>query len=212
MFKLDNGSSLSASTDSQHLILHTLQSNGFTVSRGLDAASHGDQVFTFFFSAAFRNQLNKIYNFINFGQGDGGIGIGTAELSNFLKGFIDQQPPPVQDGFKYIVKEPLLSETVLGVTPADFRQSDPKCIMQTDKVASWNRDYQFLSQTCFLGLEFDLLLHDILTFNVVDLLFSNTAISIGITYMMHLARTHLTLYFAKKNLARTSHIDERFLL
>jgi meckelin len=182
------------------------------VSRGLDAASPGEQVFTFFFSSAFRNQINKIYSFIKQREGEDTVShIGIAELSTFLRGFIDQQPPPAIDGLKYMVKQPLISETLLGVTPADFRQSDPKCIMQTDCTTNWSRDYHFLSQT-FIGIETDLLLHDILTFNVADLLFSNTALSAFIAYSMHLARTHLALYFARKNLASTSQIDERFLL
>jgi hypothetical protein len=190
------------------------EASGFTVSRGLDAASQGDQVFLFFFSSTFRNQVDKIYSFINVGRENETTNaenhLGRAELSNFLKGFVDQQPPPVQDSLKYIVREPLLSETLLGVTPADFRQRDPKCILQPD-TTNWSRDYQFLSQT-FLGIELDLLLHDILTFNVVDLMFSNSAISILATYMIHLARTHLAAHFGKKNLAHSSHIDERFLL
>lgn len=187
------------------------EAQGHTIKRGLEAASQGDQVFVFFCSVAFRNQINKIYNFIDMGsQADTDNHVGKAELGNFLKGFIDQQPPPHDDGLKYVIREPLISETILGVTPADFRQSNRKCIMQPDRT-NWSRDYQFLSQT-FLGKEMDLLLHDILMYNAFDLMFNNSALTIFLTYMVHVARTVLTAYFTKKNIANTSHIDERFLL
>ena len=184
------------------------EANGFTVGRGLDAASQGDQVFVLYCSGAFRNQIDRICGLTRDTESDSHVG--TAAMSNFLKGFIDQQPPPTQDGLKYAVREPLVSESVFGLTPADFRQSDPKCIMQPDHT-NWNRDYQFLSST-FQGIELHLLLHDILIYNAVDLLFNNTAASIFVTYVIHLARKILTSYCAKKNLSITSHIDERFLL
>eukprot|EP00956_Cyclotella_meneghiniana_P004858 scaffold6003_cov79-Cyclotella_meneghiniana.AAC.1 len=187
------------------------EAQGHTIKRGLDAASQGDQVFVFFCSLAFRNQISKIYNFIQMGsETDTNNHVGKAELGNFLKGFIDQQPPPHDDGLKYVVREPLISETILGVTPADFRQSNRKCIMQPDRT-NWSRDYQFLSQT-FLGKEIDLLLHDILTYNAVDLMFNSSSVAILLTYMVHVAHTVLTTHFTKKNIANSTHIDGRFLL
>ena len=184
------------------------EANGLTISRGLDAAPQGDQAFVLYCSGAFRNQIDGTYNLMR--DTDSTTNVGTTALSNFLKGFIDQQPPPTQEGLKYAVREPSVSESVLGFTPADFRQSDPKCIMQPDRT-SWNKDYQFLSST-FQGIELDLLLHDILAYNAIDLMFHNTAASIFVTYMIHLARKFMTSYFAKKNLSITSKIDERFLL
>lgn len=136
--------------------------------------------------------------------------IGKAELSSFLRGFIDQQPQPTQDSLKYVVREPLATEAMFGLTPADFRQSDPKCILQPDH-AKWHCDFSFLSSG-FHGIEMDLLLHDILTYNAVDLLFNSSAVSTCVTYIIHLARTLLATHFMKKNLSGTSLVDERFLL
>lgn len=99
---------------------------------------------------------------------------------------------------------------ILGLTPADFRTDDPKCILEPDGT-KWNSDYRFLSAT-FLGIEMDLLLHDILTYNAIDLVFNNSAISLFAAYLMHLARTFLTAHLAKNNICNTSLIDKRFLL
>eukprot|EP00804_Cyclotella_cryptica_P009607 CCRYP_006304-RC/>CCRYP_006304-RC protein AED:0.04 eAED:0.04 QI:1898/0.4/0.66/1/0.6/0.66/6/31/1047 len=189
------------------------EAQGFTVSRGLDAASRADQVFVMFCSSAFHSQISKIFKLIKIRQTEEAQAynrLGKAELSTFLKGFIYQQPPPVQEGLKYVVRDAILTETVLGLTPADFRMDDPKCLLEPD-CTKWNRDYTFLSAT-FLGIEMDLLVHDILTYNVVDLMFDNPATSIFATYLMHIARTWLAAHFAKNNLSHTSFIDKRFLL
>lgn len=166
-----------------------------------------------FCSSAFCTQISKIHKLIKIGQNKEAHAynrLGKAELSSFLKGFIYQQPPPVQEGLKYIVREAAISETVLGLTPADFRTDDPKCILEPD-CTKWNRDYLFLSAT-FLGIEMDLFLHDILTYNAIDLVFNNSAISLFGAYLMHLARTSLAAHFAKNNLSENSLVDKRFLL
>ncbi|EED96619.1 predicted protein [Thalassiosira pseudonana CCMP1335] len=194
------------------------EANGTTISRGLDGSSNEDQVFVLYCSSAFHRQIGKIYMYVKNRRvdevdddADNRMAVAKAEMSSFLRSFIDQQPPPTKDELMYSVREPWLVERLFGVTPADFRtQSEPKCILQPDETR-WNRDYEFISTT-FLGIELDLFIHDVLTYNMADMAFNNPAISMVVTYAMHLARTSLISYFGQKNLAETTLINERFIL
>ena len=167
----------------------------------------------------FRHQISKIYNYARPNHGQyffqsnndqtGGneadkIPLARLELKLFLQSFMDQQPPPSRDGLRYIVREPWLAERLLSVTPADFRtNAEPKCILHPDNNG-------FLSAT-FLGIELDLFIHDVLTYNAANMAFNNAGISIFLTYLVHLLRTHLRSWFGKKNLSDKSFIDAKFL-
>lgn len=198
----------------------TREGSGTTTTRGLAGATSGCQVFTFFASSVFRNQISKIYSYAKPSQEGRYLGfqannndaekkpIARAEVTVFLKSFIDRQPPPSRDGLSYVVRESWLSERLLSFTPAEFRTTaEPKCIMLGS-----SDDDGYLSATFLnLGVEFDLLIHDILTYNLASMVFNNVGISIFLTYAMHLLRTSIRSWFGKRNLSNKSLIDQRFL-
>ena len=193
------------------------EGNGLTIERGL--GSSGCQTFNLFVSTVFRRQISKIYNFVRPSQGycfplsnaddqSGGneaknMSLARLQLTFFLQSFIDQQPTPT-NGLRYSVREPWLTERLLNVTPADFRSNDEsKCILCPD-------DKSWLSAT-FLGIELDLFIHDVLTYNAATMAFDNACISVFLTYLMHLLRVVARREFGKKNLSNKSLIDPRFL-
>ena len=97
------------------------------------------------------------------------------------------------------------------MTPADYRtNAEPKCIMHPDNSPGGG---SFLSTTFLgLGVEIDLLIHDILTYTVACLSFgNNVGVSIFLTYLVHLVRQFLRSWFGKKNLSEKALIDGRFL-
>lgn len=190
------------------------EGRGTTTTRGLVGATGGCQIFTFYASPVFRRQISKIYSYARPGQehrfyqsnNDAEKNhLARAEVTVFLQSFINRQPSPSRDGLSYVVRESWLAERLLSVTPAEFRtKSEPKCIMYQD-------DNGFLSTTFLdLGIEIDLLIHDILTYNAASMAFNNVGVSIFLTYLMHLLRTNLRSWFGKRNLSDKSLIDPRF--
>ena len=181
------------------------------MERGLPGAPSDCQGFDFFLSPVFRRQISKIYsyarpmnNFTSNCHDEEKWALARAELTRFLQSFIDRQPPSSRDGLVYIVREPCFTERVLNLTPADFRNTEPSCVLLP------NMD-GFLSST-FLGIEMDLLIHDILTYNIVSVVFNNNVgISIFLTYAMHLVRSSVRSWFGQRNLSEKSLIDSRFL-
>jgi hypothetical protein len=66
--------------------------------------------------------------------------------------------------------------------------------------------------TTFLGLELDLLLHDILTFHVSDMIFKNTVSSVLCVYLMHILRTVVRSQMGKYNVAKKTQVNQRFMV
>jgi len=133
-----------------------------------------------------------------------------AEVHTFLQNFVDQSPPPENDGYRWMAQTPTLVERMLGVPLPVLGQTESKCVFVPD-VSTWIRDYSFLSAT-FLGIELDLLLHDILTWNLIDMLFENPAVAVLCTYLMHLLRVFVRARLGRANIAKKTQVDDRFLL
>ncbi len=138
-------------------------------------------------------------------------------MNSFLISFIEQNPSPEKEGLKRIVRSSRLVEKILGMVPADIRildtDSEFACVFSPDE-ATWAKDFQFL-QVTFHGIELDLIILDVLTYSVVNLMFDNSNgnpyVSALVTYGMHLIRTFLRRFFGTRNLAKKSFIDQRFL-
>ncbi len=131
------------------------------------------------------------------------------ELHSFLVSFIEQSPQPQQESLRWIVREPMASDKILGLAP-DNRSKDSACIFYPDKI-TWAQDYAFLSNT-FLGIEFQLLLHDILIYNMVDIFLSESPyMSVAVTYILHLIRRSIRHFFGTKNLIRKSFIPKQYI-
>lgn len=190
------------------------EGNGLLMTRGLEGAPDGCQSFAFFASPVFRAQLNRIYETAHGKAGDsditGKVALARAELTQFLKRFVDKQPSPPRDGLRYNVREALTSERILRSTPAEFRTNEePGCCMLSSATTLVG-DIS-LSAT-FLGLELDLVLHDILTYNIISMASNNNVgLSIFLTYVMHLLRTSIRSFFGLRNLAKKALIDPRFI-
>lgn len=137
----------------------------------------------------------------------------NVQLNKFLQSFVEQTPQPHREGLRYVVRQKSTPEHLLGIISSGSsgdQAGESPCILCPDKQA-WLQDYSFLATT-FLGIEYDLLLHDMLTFNFSDLLFSNPAISILLTYLVHVGRIHIRKRFGQAHLCRRSLIDKRFLI
>lgn len=192
------------------------EGRGLSTARSLDGSPMGCQTFDFYASPVFRRQISKICNYARprqdrlFFRSNSidaeKMSLARDELTLFLQCFIDRRPPPSRDGLRYVVRESWLAERLVGITPTDFRtKSEPTCIMHPD-------NYGFLSSTFLgVGVEIDLLIHDILTYNAANMVFNNVGTSLIITYAVHLARTFLRSWFGKKNLSDKALIDDRFL-
>ena len=124
-----------------------------------------------------------------------------AELCRFLTSFVEQSPPPQYDGLRRVVREYDTSEKFLGMVHIDTQVRKSKCVMYPDQPTTWLHDYSFLNIT-FLGIEHELLLHDIMTYNVVDLLFDSPSLSIFMTYLMHLLRKFMCHHFGLMNIEK----------
>jgi meckelin len=192
------------------------EGRGLLTARSLDGAPGDCQTFDFYASPVFRRQISKMYSYarprqdrFHFRSNSNNAekaNLARDELTFFLQNFIERQPPPSRDGLRYVVRESWLAERLLGITPNDFRtKSEPTCIMHPD-------NYGFLSSTFLgIGVEIDLLIHDILTYNVASMTFNNVGISLMLTYSVHLARKFLRSWFGQKNLSEKALVDERFL-
>mmetsp|Transcript_7954 Transcript_7954/g.11709 ORF Transcript_7954/g.11709 Transcript_7954/m.11709 type:complete len:150 (-) Transcript_7954:149-598(-) len=132
------------------------------------------------------------------------------ELQSFLASFIEQTTPPQLEGLKRTVRQSGITEKLLGLVPVEVRgSSDSACLFSPDE-ANWARDYVFL-QVTFLGIEPDLLLHDILTYSSADIIFQRPYASAICTYAMHVFRMTLKRYFGLANLSKKSSLDSHFL-
>lgn len=213
------------------------EESGLTTDRRLDApgAPEDCQTFELFTSPVFRSQFDKVYaalhqnNSAALAQDTGRLGhmVGRAggkgrgpppermvsalkELNTFLQNFVEQSPPPSREELRRIVREPPFFDQLVGNPPADIRASNAKCIFYPD-VKTWLKDHNYLNVT-FLGLEPDLWISNVLTFNIVDMTFDNTAISILCTYLFHLFFVWLRGSFGQGNLASKTLVDDRFLV
>ncbi len=200
----------------------TREGNGTTSQRGLDSpgCKSDCQVFELFASEIFQKTFRKrsivehSWRRHSFQESDSmdnkSLSI-KAELQSFLISFIEQSPPPSQEGLKRIIREPMLTDRILGILPDNNRShQDAACILAPDQV-TWTHDYNFLNTT-FIGVETQLLLHDVLVFNLINICFSGPPfLSVAITYVVHLMRLSTRRYFGSKNLFCKAFLDERFM-
>lgn len=136
-----------------------------------------------------------------------------SEMQSFLKSFIEQSSSPQQHGLKFVIREPMACNRFFTVTPTrtDSGAHTTESILQPD-TTTWSQDYRFIS-TMFLGIEYQLFLHDILIFNVFDLfMIKSQFLSLTIAYLFHCIRTWIRHYFGLNNLSQKAMIDKCFIL
>lgn len=68
-----------------------------------------------------------------------------------------------------------------------------------------------MSEVMFSGVEYDLLLFDILVYSLIDLA-GNSMLSVVITYLVDLFICKIRQHYGQKNISQKNLVDERFLL
>ena len=91
-------------------------------------------------------------------------------------------------------------------TPPDLRQQrNSPCILYPDRYG------KFLS-TCFIGIEVELLLLNIISFSVFNQKTSNVAVALIMTYLLEVSLRMMRERCGKVSLCRSALIDDRFLI
>jgi len=180
------------------------ENRGIYASRGIDdpAAPIDCQAFTFMASAIFRKQINKALNITQ-------SYAAKAELESFIKSFIEQTPPPVHEGLRRKIRIPSFCERMMGSSSSEARARESGCLLYPDEKACMS-DYSFLS-TSFLGIERDLGLQDVLTYTFFFTVWNDLGAAVLITYVLHLIRHSLRLFFGRRNISRKGFVDLRLL-
>ncbi|XP_074646221.1 meckelin-like isoform X2 [Tubulanus polymorphus] len=119
-------------------------------------------------------------------------------VTKFLSAFIDHALKDLD----YIVKDKLLLESILDL---EFEEV-------TEKGAFYNDDGHSFDHVLFYGNESTLLTFDIFLFCVVDLISQNFILAAIITYLIDQLLVLVRDSLGKKNLARKTLVDERFLI
>lgn len=119
-------------------------------------------------------------------------------MNKFLTSFIEHSSTE----FDYVVKDKLLLESVL-----DMELQPP-----FEKGFFYKDDTKSFTRTLFYGVEWSLLLFDLLLFAVVDMAATDYVLAAIITYLADLIIITARDTLGKKNLARKTLVHERFLI
>ena len=123
----------------------------------------------------------------------------SQRLNEFLKGFVDQTGPEHTREWR----EQTWSHR--------YFRNPPDLTAVKSSLFYGDADFRF-TETLFLGVELDLLLFNILTFAVTDLMYDNTMASIVTTYLAELLVITVRQELGQANLASKTLVDDRFLV
>ena len=121
-------------------------------------------------------------------------------LNRFLSAFIDHA---VRD-LDYLVRDKLLFEQILSMELKDLPPPD-RAIFYNDNGRSFNK-------VLFYGNEWTLMLFELLVFAAVDLISEDFVLGGVLTYIISKGLAIARNTFGRKNLARKTLVDERFLI
>lgn len=119
-------------------------------------------------------------------------------MNKFLTSFIEHS----STDFDYMVKDKLLLENIL-----DMELQAP---MET--AFFYKDDTKSFTSALLYGVEWSLLLFDILLFAVVDMAASDYILAAVVTYFVEIIISTARDSLGKKNLARKTLVHERFLI
>ena len=120
-------------------------------------------------------------------------------VNKYLSAFIDHSLR--EDD--YAVKNKLLFERILDVELGELPQ---------DKAMFYNNDTRSFTNVFFFGHEWTLLLWEVLFFAIVDYAALNFVLAGVLTYLQSRVVKSIREILGKKNLARKTLVDERFLI
>lgn len=119
-------------------------------------------------------------------------------MNRFLSAFLDHA---LRD-FDYMVRDKLLLERLLGI---EF--NDP-----IDKALFYNDEGHGFDTVLFYGNEWNLMLFDMVIFTLIDLLAADFVLAAFITYILGQLLVLVRDSLGRRNLARKTLVDERFLI
>lgn len=122
-----------------------------------------------------------------------------SSVNKFLSAFIDHSLRE----HEYFVKNKLLFEKILNVELGEILE---------EKTVLYNDDSRSFTNVFFFGHEWILLLWDVLFFAIVDYIALNFVLAGILTYFQSRVLKSIRMVMGKKNLARKTLIDERFLI
>ena len=122
-----------------------------------------------------------------------------SSVNRFLTAFIDHS---LRDD-DYAVKNKLLLERILDLELGELPQ---------DKALFYNDDSRSFTNVFFFGHEWTLLLWEVLFFAIVDYVALNLVLAGVLTYLQGRILKSIREILGKKNLARKTLVDERFLI
>ncbi|CAH1268916.1 TMEM67 [Branchiostoma lanceolatum] len=120
------------------------------------------------------------------------------KLNKYLAAFIDHSRPDID----YIVKDKMFLERLL----------DMEFLETTDKGHFYNDDGHSFDAVLFYGNELVLLTFELVVFSVVDLIGQSYVLDAVITYLISRFISNLRDSGGRKNLAKKTLVDERFLI
>ena len=120
-------------------------------------------------------------------------------MNRFLSAFIDHSLRDVD----YLVKDKLLLERIFDVELSEI---------PLDKAIFYNDDGRSFNSVLFYGNEWTLLLFDILFFALVDFIATDYVLAAVLTYIASKIISAARNSFGRRNLARKTLVDERFLI
>ena len=100
------------------------------------------------------------------------------------------------------VKPPSLVHKLIGMPPKKFKEH-PVLIRDSS---------QLFSRVLFYGIEYDLVIFDLLIFIMWDLIFHDVFIAALLTYVVAHALMELRTTWGGSNIAKKTLVDERFLV
>ena len=119
-------------------------------------------------------------------------------MNKFLTSFIEHSTTELD----YVVKDKLMLEKVLDM---ELQAPLDKAFFYTDSGRSFTSNLLY-------GVEWSLLLFDILFFALIDMAASNYILAAVLTYFVDILIVTARDSFGKKNLARKTLVHERFLI
>ena len=122
-----------------------------------------------------------------------------SSVNRFLSAFIDHS---LRDN-DYAVKNKLLLERMLDLELGELPQ---------DKALLYNDDSRSFTNVFFFGHEWTLFLWDLLFFAIVDYASLNFVLAGVLTYLQGRVVKAIREILGKKNLAKKTLVDERFLI
>lgn len=210
---------------------------GLTAGRYLDSTFPNCQIFELFVTRKWKQKFYNLYsavrgdNLVNNGEGASGEGLiqrsfspkspttfpdvkrrsnvattedmvqNAGQLSEFLQSFVENKI----DRFRWRIYRAHTCVTRFLDTPPDMSFSKQSFFLP-------DTNSKFAKAALLLGLENELMLLDLLCFTTLDLWVGNHAISGLTTYSLHIALLAIRAHFGKRNIAKSSLVDSRFLI